>query len=222
MIGAVLFDLDDTLFEQQQWLDGAWRAVASAAGAATRPEELYDALVAVAAEGSGRGRIIDRALERVGAPSSLVPELVRVFRSFDAGRLEPYPGVRDAVLRLRGVVRTGLVTDGDPPGQRAKVRAAGLDGLFDVVVISDELGRDRRKPNPAPFRRALNELKVDVDAVVHVGDHPVKDIRGAAAVGMRAVRVLTGEYRTWLSDPKPWFTVPTATDACELLLQRLM
>lgn len=218
MIRGVLFDLDDTLFEQRQWLDQAWRAVAVAAASSTDPDELFDELVALAGEGSAKGRIIDRALERVGASSSLVPELVAVFREFHTDNLAPYPGAREGLSCLHLTVRTGLVTDGEPGLQRAKLRSLGLEDMFDVVVFSDELGRDRRKPHPAPFRTAVRQLGLDVDAIVHVGDHPWKDVAGAIGAGIRAVRVLTGEYRDVPSDPEPWFTAPTVVHACQRLL----
>jgi putative hydrolase of the HAD superfamily len=217
VIRGVLFDLDDTLFDQRRWLEGAWRAVATAAAGHADPGLLFEALVAVAAEGSARGRIIDRALERVGAPTALVPELVAVFRRFEASDVQPYAGVDQALLELRAVVPTGLVTDGDARVQRAKIRAVGIEHRFDVIVLSDELGRECRKPHPAPFRRALEALGLEAEDVVHVGDHPDKDVRGATAIGMRAVRVLTGEYRCWRSDPDPWMTVPDAVEACRRL-----
>src|SRR5207302_2084131 len=46
VIEAVLFDLDDTLYPQKQWLDGVWEAVASAArGYGVDERGMHDALV---------------------------------------------------------------------------------------------------------------------------------------------------------------------------------
>ena len=86
---AVLCDLDDTLFPQQQWLDGAWQAVASA-GAAHRvdPERFLVELQAVASQGSARGGIIDRALAAVGSDAPVRP-LVDVFLAHRPSRLHP-------------------------------------------------------------------------------------------------------------------------------------
>ena len=195
MIHAVLFDLDDTLYDQRAWLAGAWQAVAGAAAAfGVTPAELAAALAEVAAEGSDRGRIIDRALERVGAPGVPVEPLVQAFRSHAPERLPAYPGVPAALARLRARCPIGLVTDGDPGIQRAKLRALGLCGAFDVVVLSDELGRQYRKPHPAPFRAAHFALGVAPQETLFVGDRPDKDVAGAAAAGMACIRVLTGEY----------------------------
>jgi putative hydrolase of the HAD superfamily len=88
---------------------------------------------------------------------------------------------------------------------------------FDVVVLSDTLGRECRKPHPAPFRAALDLLEVDVDAAVFVGDRPDKDVMGAVGVGMRVVRVRTGEYRAQPDLVGTWASVPDVVAAIELV-----
>jgi putative hydrolase of the HAD superfamily len=214
VIRAVLFDLDDTLYDQQAWLAGAWRSVAEAAAAfGVAPAELGAALAEIAAEGSDRGRIIDRALERVGAAGVPADPLVQAFRSHAPERLAPYPGVPAALERLRARYRIGLVTDGDPGIQRAKLRALGLGDAFDVVVLSDELGRGYRKPHPAPFRAALFALGVAAQEALFVGDRPDKDVAGAAAAGMACIRVLTGEYAGLPDTVAPLVRVPGVADA---------
>uniref|UniRef100_UPI0018922506 HAD family hydrolase n=1 Tax=Catenulispora pinisilvae TaxID=2705253 RepID=UPI0018922506 len=253
-VEAVLCDLDDTLYPQSAWLEGAWRAVA-AAGARRGIDEaaFLGALRAEAALGSARGGIIDRALAAVGAvglspaavgaadlssllnpaPSQpantamqnsdardpadaphgtadatrgtadatrgtadathepvdpahnpapeLVAHLVAVFRAHQPERLEPYPGVRAALARLRMAgVRLAVVTDGDVEMQAWKVRALGLSAFFECVVVSDALGgRGVRKPHEAPFVAALEGLGVGPARCVVVGDRPDKDVMGA-------------------------------------------
>ena len=88
----------------------------------------------------------------------------------------------------------GCVSDGDPDIQRAKLAALGLADAFDVIVLSDEIGRQFRKPHPVPFLMALHALGVVATDAVHIGDRPDKDVTGPHRLGMRAVRVLTGEY----------------------------
>jgi putative hydrolase of the HAD superfamily len=216
MIGAVLFDLDDTLYPQAAWLDGAWAAVAARAAELGVHEAAFaDALHTIAAQGSDQGRIIDRALAWCGAPDALVTPLVEAFRSYAPDELEPYPGVREGLAKLARRVPLGIVTDGDPLVQQAKLRALGFDTM--VVVFSDELGREHRKPDPAPFERALAALGVNATEAVFVGDRPEKDVAGAIAVGMRAVRVRTGEYAGRPDEPTPWASVANTANAIALL-----
>jgi putative hydrolase of the HAD superfamily len=209
VICAVLLDLDDTLYDQRDWLGPAWAAVAAAAAVhGVDRDALERALLSIAACGSDRGRIIDRALAEVGAEDTPIAPLLAAFRSSVPQHVAPYPGVRQALRTLRAQVPIGLVTDGDVTIQRAKLRALALDDAFDIVVVSDELGRERRKPHPAPFHAALAALGERAHDVVHIGDRPDKDVRGAAAAGMRAIRVRTGEYSALPDDPPPWRSAP--------------
>jgi putative hydrolase of the HAD superfamily len=216
VIAAVLFDLDDTLYPQAAWLDGAWAAVAARGAALGVPEaELLAALRGVAALGSDRGRIIDRALARCACGDVDVAPLVDAFRAHAPAELHCYPGVAEALRALSALLPVGIVTDGDPVIQRAKIRALGL--AADVVVYSDENGRRHRKPDPLPFANALDALALDARDVVFVGDRPDKDVAGAIAAGMRVIRVRTGEYASRPDDPAPWHSVASAVDAIELL-----
>ena len=218
MITAVLFDLDDTLYDQQQWLDGAWHAVATRAAAdGVDASRLETALREVASCGSDRGQIINRALTRVGETNGSVAALVAAFRSHAPDRLDPYPGVRDALDDLHTQVPLGLISDGDPGIQQAKLDALDLGQFFTSVVWSDKNGRAHRKPDPLPFRAALAELGVQPADTVYVGDRPAKDDAGAAAAGLRSIRVRTGEWSTQPDDPRAWASVATVLDAIDLV-----
>ena len=217
-VAAVLFDLDDTLFAQADWLAGAWEAVVAAATPlGVAPAPFAAALTRIAAGGSDRGRIIDRALDAVGAGEVPVASLVAAFRAYRAPRLSPFPGVARALARLRRRVPIGLVTDGDPSIQRGKLTSLRLVGSFDVVVYSDQLGREHRKPDPLPFHVAASRLGAPVASTVVVGDRPAKDVAGALAAGMRPVRVRTGEYAGWPDDPPAWRTVDEVGAAIDLV-----
>ena len=220
MISAALFDLDDTLYPQAPWLAGAWAAVAARGATLGVPEaDLLAALHEVAAVGTDRGRIVDRALERCGCPNVAVAPLLDAFRGHEPPALDCYPDVADALRALSTLVPVGIVTDGDPVIQRAKVRALGLD--VDVVICSDDDGRAHRKPDPLPFYRALDALGVDASRAVFVGDRPDKDVAGAIAAGIRTVRVRTGEYESRPDEPAPWRSVATAADAIRMLRYEL-
>jgi putative hydrolase of the HAD superfamily len=219
MINAVLLDLDDTCFDQREFLAGAFGAVARRAGELGVDEDhLRDALATIAADGSDRGRIIDRALETVGVRIP-VPPLVEAFRRYHPSLLSPYPGVRESLGEMRRLAPVGLVTNGDPAGQRAKLAALDLEDAFDVIVFSDELGRSFRKPHHAPFRQALRLLGAEAGRSFFIGDHPDRDIAGAQHVGMRAIRVRTGEYASRPDAVTPWRIAPDAASALRALCE---
>ena len=116
-------------------------------------------------------------------------------------------------LRARGV-KTGIVTSG-PPTQQIKIDALGVRSHIDAIVVSDEVGF--AKPDPRIFRRALRRLDVDPREAWFVGDHPVNDVAGATAIGMRAF---------WLRRALEWPTghtpVGAAIDSLDELLPLLV
>ncbi len=190
---AVLFDLDDTLYPERDFVDGGFAAVAafladrsgrSAAALAARLRELHDR--------DGRGRLFDALIaeEGLGNEADLVPACLLVYRTHPA-RLTPFEGVVDLLDGLRAAgIATGLVSDGNAAVQARKL--AGLDGLaarLDVIVMTDDLGPGHAKPSPVPFAVACRLLAVDPSATIYVGNDPRKDFRGARAAGLRTIRV---------------------------------
>lgn len=63
----------------------------------------------------------------------------------------------------------------------------GVRDAFDVIVISGREGLE--KPDPRIFEVALERAGVTAGESVYVGDHPLFDVEGAAAVGMRPVLI---------------------------------
>ncbi len=95
-------------------------------------------------------------------------------------------------LKERGL-KLGVVSNTYQRGQVLSDQLAQSGALpyIDVGVFSSEMGL--RKPHPSLFLTPLAELGVAPQDAVFVGDSPEDDIRGAQAVGMRAV--LTRQYR---------------------------
>jgi putative hydrolase of the HAD superfamily len=96
---------------------------------------------------------------------------------------EVLPGVEDSLRRLRSHGLALAVVANWDVSLHDQLRRHGLRPWFDAVVVSAELGA--RKPDPAPFRAALDRLGVGPGRAVHVGDHPPHDEVGARAAGMR-------------------------------------
>jgi HAD superfamily hydrolase (TIGR01549 family) len=98
-------------------------------------------------------------------------------------RFAVLPGVRDALSRLRAAGFALAVVANWDFSLHDHLRNHRLSDWFDTVVVSGEIGV--RKPDPAPFLAALEQLGVEPARAVHVGDHPPHDEAGAVAAGMR-------------------------------------
>ncbi len=95
----------------------------------------------------------------------------------------------EVVLRsLHGNYKLGIVSNFAIPECVSKLlKAAGIDELFDVVVVSAAV--NKRKPSAEIFKNALTMLGVSVPEAIFVGDTIDADIEGAKAIGMRAVYI---------------------------------
>jgi putative hydrolase of the HAD superfamily len=193
---AVLFDLDDTLFPEHQFVGGGFRAVAAFLATRTgrSAADLTDRLWALHRR-DGRGRLFDTLIAELEAPgASDEPELVRtcllLYRSHQPD-IQPLSGAVELVERLRrDGIRTGIVSDGNAYVQSRKLDGLrGLGGSFDAIVLTDLLGPGYAKPSPLPFRVACQLLDVEASATIYVGNDPRKDFRGARAAGMRTIRI---------------------------------
>ncbi|MFB6219748.1 MAG: HAD family hydrolase, partial [Halobacteriaceae archaeon] len=92
----------------------------------------------------------------------------------------------------------GLVTNGTPDLQRARLDATGIADAFDTVVYAGF--ETAAKPDTEPFETALSALDATPERAVHVGNSLSSDVAGACRAGLRAAWVpATGDD----PDPEP-------------------
>jgi len=197
VIQAVIFDLDDTLYDEMQFVKGGFEAVSSyiSKNSGVNQNTVYQLLLDVL-EKYGRGKIFDIALKKLGLYNEkLIPKLVEIYRKH-IPNLILYPDAETVLytLRKRGY-KLGLMTDGNVEVQRNKVKALKIGDFFDCIVFSDEYGVEKRKPNPLPYQKAIKRLKIEPKEAFYVGDNPYKDFITAKKMGMVTVRILRGEYK---------------------------
>ena len=96
------------------------------------------------------------------------------------------PGTLEMLGALKDHYRLGLLSNfTHGPAAWRIIDEAGLTPLFDVVLISGELGY--RKPHPVVFQRLVECLGVGREQILYVGDDPGPDIVGAREAGIQPV-----------------------------------
>ena len=86
----------------------------------------------------------------------------------------------------------GAVTNGVSSLQNIKLDTAGIRDLFDVVVVSGDIGI--YKPDRRIFDEACRRAGLKNEEVLFVGDHPVNDIDGALGAGLQVIRMNYGDF----------------------------
>ena len=115
----------------------------------------------------------------------------RRFRAEFPACVKEVPETIAALDRLRAEgVPLGLLSNGSPGMQLAKLRACGAAPYFtpDRTLISGAIRLE--KPDPRAFRLLANRLGVEPGQVLFIGDDPFRDIAGAIAAGMIACQFL--------------------------------
>lgn len=179
---AIIFDLDDTLYGEKEYVRSGYRAIA-----ATMPQvEQMDKKLWAAFE--EKKSAIDEVLREEGIyTEERKQECLSVYR-FHQPDIHFYEGALELLqkLRLEGY-KLGIITDGRPEGQRAKIKALGLDELVDHIIVTDELGGvEYRKPNKAAFVKMQEVLGVTFEEMCYVGDNIKKDFVAPEMLNMKS------------------------------------
>lgn len=219
MIRALFFDAAGTLIEPAEPVASAYTRVAEAEGIRVDPGLLGTAFRQVfsslgdpawpdhpdgdAAERAWWKEVVGRTLEQAASHPIPKEEMDACFTALFSHYTHPsawrvFPEVRDVLdaARQKGW-KLGVVSNFD---RRLHGVLAGLGLEFDAVVTSSDSAC--RKPGEAIFRDALRLSGCRPEEVVHTGDSPEADIKGATAVGIRSF--LIDRPRTDLRDFIHW------------------
>ena len=210
----LLCDLDDTLAARRS-LFAAW-ATRFLTGIG-HPAEDLQWLIELDADGyRHREDFFRQVIERY-ALTDTAAAFEQVYLRDYASRFQCDPDVFSALARARAAgYRIAIVTNGATTFQGAKIASAGLDEVVDACCISEAEGY--WKPAPELFRIAAERCGESLDGAWMIGDNPVTDIGGAAALGIRSVWMRMG--RSWPEqvDYRPTAEAETFSDAVAVVL----
>jgi len=193
MITTVIFDLDDTLYDEIDFCRSGFRAVArqiSALSNTHSADAAFDMAWALFESGNCTSTF-DAALRKLGIPvePALIQRLVEVYRTH-APTISLPSESRDILEELRDRYALALLTDGYLPTQHLKVEALDIQRYFKAIVYTEELGREHWKPSPVGFERLLEALNARPGEAVYVADNEAKDFIAPNRLGMLTIQVL--------------------------------
>jgi HAD superfamily hydrolase (TIGR01549 family) len=176
----VIFDLDDTLYSEKQYIKSGYKAVANLLGDAKLSEKFWEYFE------NGKPAI-DSLLEELGL-TERKDECLEAYRE-QIPEITLYEGMSELIegLKVNGI-KVGIITDGRVSGQRKKIEALGLDKKVDDYIITDELGGIQfRKPCDIAFRIMQNRWRIPFEQIMYIGDNAEKDFQAPRQLGMRSL-----------------------------------
>lgn len=198
---VLIFDLDDTLYDERTYVESGFRAVASFGEArfGWDSEESFRFMLDVL-DREGRGAVFDRWLAAQGSYSKkLVQACLRRYRGH-APRLSLNRQAKALLPELKGYPLY-LVTDGHKLVQQRKIEALGIAPLFRRVFITHRYGIKNAKPSVYCFERILELESCGWSEMTYIADNPAKDFFNLNRRGANTVRVLTGLHRSVKAAP---------------------
>ena len=196
-IEAILFDLDDTLFDrtlaQNETLSTILRMFPDLFDQIDESVALDSFFEAdrLAIRSESHGSTLEEVLELrsrtfldlLGLVPNRTQEITQTYITKYRESVTPVSGAMSALQVLHGSFPLGLVSNGYPEVQHIKIDSLKIRNLLEFTLISEEVGI--RKPDPEIFLMAAQMIGVEPPKCLFVGDSYENDVIGANGVGMQ-------------------------------------
>jgi len=204
MITTVVFDLDDTLYDEIDYCRSGFASVAEflvyrassiSAGRLTAEhqasaEDIFDVLWKQFHAGN-RKNTFNTALDELGIEydDNLIQELINIYRNH-VPKITLPDDSRDVLSQLSSKYTLALLTDGFLPAQQLKVQALGIERYFKCIIYTEQLGREFWKPSPVGFEKLMRTLNARAENIAYIADNEKKDFIAPNKLGFLTIQVI--------------------------------
>jgi putative hydrolase of the HAD superfamily len=227
MITTVVFDLDDTLYDEIDYCKSGFTAVARYLSQ-TFPRKITTDLAYTTLwdifENGEHTQTFNHALSALDltCDEKFIRGLILIYRKH-IPKLHLPRESRQVLDHLKLDFTLAMLTDGYLPGQRLKIKALGIQSYFKHVVYTEQLGRQFWKPSPAGYEALAKVLECPFESMVYVGDNVQKDFLAPNRLGMTSIQVVRdqGVHREAQDDPTahPQFKLARLSELPSLLTE---
>jgi putative hydrolase of the HAD superfamily len=188
-IKCVVFDIDDTLYLERDYVRSGFRAVGQWAHEALGIDSFFDEAWKCFENGYS-GNIFNVALETfsVSASEELIRAMVSIYRGHDPA-ICLLPDSEDCLRSVNGKAFVGVISDGPLLCQQMKVGRLGLTSRCNHIILTESIGVEYSKPHPRAFMQMQEVAGCAPEACVYIADNPIKDFIAPNRLGWRTIRV---------------------------------
>ena len=175
----IIFDLDDTLMYEIDFLKSAYKEISTLVEKENQ-EELYNLMLSKYQKGEN---VFDFLIENY--PEFSKELLLEVYRNHFP-TIDLNEGADNLLKEIKAKdYKLGLITDGRSVTQRNKLKALGIEDLFEKIIVSEEFGST--KPDERNFK-IFHEN--DIDDYFYIADNPKKDFVSPNKLGWTSICLL--------------------------------
>lgn len=191
MIKAVLFDLDDTLISELDYVKSGYKAIAvylepivhlSVDIIFTSLWELFQV---------DSKMVFNRFFDSLNIKykKEQILELISIYRNHEPN-IQFYDDVLPFLNYLKeSNIKTGIISDGFLETQKAKLEAIEANKYFDKIILTEELGREYWKPHPKAFEMMKEAFACEWEEMIFIGDNPEKDFYIKQIFPIKTIRI---------------------------------
>jgi len=173
---VVVFDLDDTLYNEIEYLKSAYSYIAKHLDTENW-KSLYTIMLSIY---RSKENVFNFLAEEYDVE---IHSLIELYRNHNP-EIELFDDVLDIINSIKvNKGKLGIITDGRVKTQSAKLKALGIENLFDKIIISEALGTE--KPNEANYK-AIETLLIGSD-YFYIADNIKKDFVTPNALGWTTI-----------------------------------
>jgi putative hydrolase of the HAD superfamily len=190
MTSVIVFDLDDTLYLERDYVRSGFKAVDSYL-ISRDMEGFFDSAWSYFCAG-GRGDTFNKVLAELSFPfdNSFIKELVTVYRDHKPV-ISLCNDSKTVLEQLNNKVSIGLITDGFSISQHNKIDALKLQNYISKIVVTDDLAANRKywKPHSKPYEVIKDFFGVKHSDCVYIADNEKKDFITAKKLNWKTICV---------------------------------
>jgi putative hydrolase of the HAD superfamily len=188
-IKCVVFDIDDTLYLEREYVRSGFRAVGDWAHDALGVDSFFNKAWECFETGV-RGDTFNIVLEAFGiAPSEeLIRTMISIYRGHDP-TICLLPDSDECLRHINTKAFVGIISDGPLLGQQKKVGRLGLTSRSNHIILTESIGIEYSKPHPQAFLQMQQVANCAPEACIYIADNPMKDFIAPRHLGWRTIRV---------------------------------
>ncbi|MBV4430578.1 HAD family hydrolase [Clostridium tyrobutyricum] len=201
---AIIFDLDDTLYREKDFVEGAFKYVCKYLSMQyeLNVNKLYEDINDILKK-HGRGRIFNILCRKYNIVED-INTLVNIYRN-SLPQIDLYEDAVNFFEKYSGKYSFGIITDGKASVQWNKIGLLNLKKYVDGIIVTHDYGKKYWKPNSFVYLKMAQYFECRPEECVYIGDNPNKDFIGARAIGMNTIRIIrkSGDHmNTFLDSSK--------------------